>query len=105
MIKYRDFMSLTDDEVKQIITDLFHPKQIVEIKRDDIFGHIHITFDWEWDEETIMTDTVDLTLPTPNHSGITADFSLTIADYNRYNQFLIAKGCNEYLKNNPYLEE
>lgn len=32
-MKYREFLDLTDDEIKQIITDIFHPVKIENIER------------------------------------------------------------------------
>ena len=38
-------------------------------------------------------------------SSIDIDFSLDYEDQFKWRKFLLAKGCDERLKDNPYLEE
>lgn len=52
------------------------------------------------DEDTEITDEITLT-----ESNIIADFSLANGDLRKWKQFLLAKGCDYRLKNNPYIEE
>ena len=103
MLKYRKLTDLTDEEIKFAINDILHPVSIGEIKRDYKWDTIDVdvTTDWGEDGETeLITDTISL-----EHDQI----HLNWIDYNnpdfRWRQFLLAKGCNRLLKDNPYLEE
>ena len=110
-MKYREFLSLTDDEIRQIVTDIFHPKKITCIKRNKTFQEITCKIYMEWgdpaDEDGIytMADTLTLKDPFKNLSGaISVDFSVLGEDYHRFKQFCFAKGISPWLKDNPYLE-
>ena len=87
-MKYREFLDLTDDEIKYILTEIFHPVSIGEIRRD-----------YTWNIE----DEVTLKMPTAYSCGLEVDFSLSKDDIFRYQQFLLAMGCDYRLKDNPYL--
>lgn len=100
-MKYRDFLELTDDEIKFIINDIFHPNKISNIERDKKCKKINvcITTGFQNEEEEFeITDEVELSI-----SGIQVDFAINTDDVIKWKQFLLAKGCNELLKNNPYL--
>ena len=99
---FRELTDLTDDEVKQIINDLFNPISIDDISRCG-YDEILVLFTWKWNDE-IIEDEIRMGVPNINDGGLSADFTLNAKDYIRYNQFLLAKGVNSYLKNNPYLE-
>ena len=101
---FRQITELSDDEIKQIITDLFNPIHIIEINRDNKYQEISVSFLWKWNEEEII-DVITLTMPSIIDDGIRADFSINSKDYILYNKFLLAKGVNLYLKDNPYLED
>ena len=101
--RFRQITDLTDDEIKQIITDLFKPIRIKEIDRWYTYQEVDVSFVWDWDGEKI-TDTVKLTAPTVDNCGIDADFSVNPDDCDKYNKFLLAKGVNPLLQDNPYLE-
>ena len=53
-MKYREFLSLTDEEIRFILTDIFHPIKIENIQRDKEFNEItaDITTDGWNDGET-----------------------------------------------------
>lgn len=40
IMKYREFLSLTDEEIRFILTDIFHPIKIENIQRDKEFNEI-----------------------------------------------------------------
>lgn len=42
MLQYREFLSLTDEEIKFILTEMFNPTKIGKIERDK-----------KWDEITV----------------------------------------------------
>lgn len=105
MLKYREFLSLTDEEVRFILNEIFQPVKVENIKRDKKWNEItaEMTTDgWgveeDSDETTEITDVIELTV-----DGMNVDFSLTSEDILKYQQFLLAKGCDERLKNNPYM--
>jgi hypothetical protein len=104
VMKYREFLDLTDEEIKFILTDIFHPTKIENIYRDAECNEIYadITTDgWDDGEEVFdVTDEVELSL-----NGISVPFSQTPEDDFKWNQFLFAKGCHKLLKNNPYLTD
>ena len=105
MLKYREFLSLTDEEVRFILNEIFQSVKVENIKRDKEWNEItaEMTTDgWgveeDSDETTEITDVIELTV-----DGMNVDFSLTSEDILKYQQFLLAKGCDERLKNNPYM--
>lgn len=100
---FRELTDLTDDEVKQIINDLFNPVKIKQVHKDNKYEKIDVLFEWHWGDE-VEEQSVTLSVPSNDEGGILADFTLNGKDYFRYNQFLLAKGVNYYLKDNPYLE-
>lgn len=103
MLRYREFLNLTDEEIEFIINDIFHPVKVDNIQRDKDFNEItaDITTTWNDGEENFnVTD--EITLATKK---IIVNFSLTKNDLLKWQQFLLAKGCDYRLKDNPYLEE
>lgn len=101
MLRYREFLNLTDEEIEFIINDIFHPVKVDNIQRDKDFNEItaDITTTWNDGEENFnVTDEIELT---PN--TINVDFSIANNDIYKWKQFLLAKGCNVLLKDNPYL--
>lgn len=105
MLKYREFLSLTDEEVKSILTDIFNPVKIENIQRDKTVNEITATITTGgWDDGITHDFEVedDITMTAFN---IYAPFLVSDDDTLLYRQFLLAKGCDERLKNNPYLSE
>lgn len=103
MLRYREFLNLTDEEIEFIINDIFHPVKVDNIQRDKDFNEItaDITTIWNDGEENFnVTDEITLTT-----KKIIVNFSLTKNDLLKWQQFLLAKGCDYRLKDNPYLEE
>lgn len=103
MLKYRKLTDLTDEEIKFAINDIIHPESIGEIERDYQRDQIDVDITTDWGEDgepELITDTISL-----EHDRICLDW----IDHNnpdfRWKQFLLAKGCNRLLKDNPYLEE
>lgn len=104
-MKYREFLSLTDDEVRFILEDIFQPVRVGNFRRDPHVNTITVEMTTDkWDnEETEITDEVRLTLPEPGDSGLDVDFFVSSEDELKWRQFLIAKGCHPLFKDNPYL--
>lgn len=110
MLQYREFLSLTDEEIKFILTEMFNPIKIGTIERDKEFNEITvemITGGWDdgEDGEFEMEDVITLKMPTAYSCGLEVDFSLTSEDKLKWSQFLLAKGCDYRLKDNPYIEK
>lgn len=100
MLHYREFLSLTDEEI--ILKDIFHPINVRNVQRDVEYNEItaDITTSWNDGEENFnVTDEITLTT-----KEIIVDFSLTKDDLLKWEQFLLAKGCDYRLKDNPYLD-
>ena len=116
MAMAKRFTDLTDDEIRQIVMDIFQPKKITCIERrkrdDEIICKIYT----EWgtgkeNDETIVTADI-LTLKDPFRYGrraIQVDFSVTEKDYRMLKQFCFAKGVTAHYdspaKNNRYMKE
>ena len=110
MLQYREFLSLTDEEIKIILTEMFNPTKIVNIERDKEWNKITVemtTGGWDDGEggEFEIEDIITLKMPTVYDCGLEVDFSLTSEDKLKWEQFLLAKGCDYRLKDNPYMEE
>lgn len=75
---YREFMDLTDDEIKYIIKDIFpYTTKIDNIIRDPQFNQISCDI-YIMEEYPDIPDTLDLMVPAFGEEGITThDFSLT----------------------------
>ena len=101
MLKYREFLSLTDEEIKYIVRDIFpYTKDINNIERDERYDIISCDI-YIMEEYPEYADTLDLSLTDIK----THDFTLTNGEVLKWKQFLLAKGCDYRLKNNPYMEE
>jgi len=108
-MKYKEFLSLTDEEIKTIVHEIFNTEKIDNIKRDVEWQEItcDITTGGWSDEESgqfSTTDELTLKMPTLTNCGIQIDFSVDSDDTKKWRQFCLAKGCNDYLKDNPYIE-
>ena len=107
--KYREFLSLTDEEVKYILTDLFHPIKIENIFRSEDFNEIYadITTDgWESfndDGNKVENVLIDTVILRPN--SLYVDFSIYDSDLIKYKQWLFSRGVCDLLRDNPYLKE
>ena len=111
----RDFMSLTDDEIRQVVNDIFQPKKITCIRRhkrdDEITCKIYT--EWEGDKDIGEDDFViadELTLMDPFTYGVDAihiDMSVGPEDYRILKQFCFAKGIRPtwIIDDNPYLKD
>lgn len=101
MLKYREFLDLTDEEITFIIKDIFpYTSRVDNIERNQRSNTISCDI-YIIEEYPDYAYTLDLSL-----SGIeTHDFTLTHEEEWKWKQFLIAKGCDYRLKDNPYMKE
>ena len=118
MVERRTFLSLTDEEIRQIVTDIFNAKKVTCIKRSKMYDEISCKIYTEWestdDDGNTVTELCDdiLTLRNPFNYGegaLCVDFPLRRDDYDRLRSFCYAKGIYgiqiEWLINNPYMEK
>lgn len=113
---FRKFTDLSKDEIKQIVTDIFHPKKITNIETHKRDEEITCTIYTEWesydDDGHLETDLIPdtLTLRNPFEYGdnaIHVNFLVGYDDYLKLKQFCFAKGIfsEDWVKHNPYLQE
>lgn len=101
MLRYREFLDLTDEEIKFIIKDIFpYTRKVDNIKRDKKWNQMSCDI-YIMEEYPNFSDTLNLSLNTIK----THDFILTDGELLKWSQFLLAKGCDHRLKDNPYMEE
>lgn len=112
--KQREFLDLTEDEIRQIVTDIFYPKKITCIKKSKKYNEITCKIYTEWeteDEPIICADEIGLTNPfnlSDASEAISANFTLYASDIQKLKSFCFAKGIYganiDWLINNPYME-
>lgn len=105
-MQYRELTDLTDDEITFIVNEIFHPKKIENIARDEKCKEITCDITTTWGDGTVedpYTDITDEIGLTENELGV-YDFQVFEDEKLRWKQFLVAKGCNYLLKDNPYLK-
>ncbi len=111
----RRFVDLTTDEARQIVTDMFAPKKITNIKKSKKYDEITCTIYTEWETtdddgklvKEIIPDDIELRNPFDYGEGaIWAQFQITSEDYKKLKQFCFAKGVYgesiDWLLDNPY---
>lgn len=102
MLEYKEFITLTDYEITFILTELFNPVNISNITRDSKWNIITADIETDgWNNGEELINIVDTVTLSPN--DISVDFALTDEDLLKYRQYLLARGCNYLLKNNPYI--
>lgn len=114
-MEYREFLSLTDEEVKQIVTDIFAAKKVMNIKRSKKWDEITCKIYTEWEttdddgKEVIELIPDELTMCDPfkyNEEALHVNFQLKSSDYIQLKQFCIAKGIlPDWVKDNPYMKK
>lgn len=103
MIAYREFMSLTDEEIKEIMLDIFVTERVDNIQRDEKWGRITCDI-YIMEEYPDCADEIVMELPSVHSCGLsTHDFEIAHEEYWKWQQWLLAKGCDERLKDNPYI--
>lgn len=103
-MRYRDFISLTDEEVIYIVDDIFKPVKIENIVRSTGWNGITCDITTTWGLGTIEDPYEDITDElTLKENGLEINFSTNSNDRLKWKQYLLSKGCNKLLKDNPYL--
>lgn len=99
-MEYRDFSTITDDEIKFIINDLFDPIRIGNIDRtginDNIIVDIFTMPNYPNIKDTITINSGDI---------FSKDFGGLKAERKLYRQYLFSLGMNEMFKDNPYMDK
>ena len=106
---------LSDDDIIRIVTDLFAPKKITDIKRHKWDNCVSCTIYKDWVKEigsvkedvSTYKDRVVLRNPFENDPAIRAGrIVLKSGDLVQFKQFCFAKGIKpDWFDNNPYLAE
>lgn len=96
-MKYKRFLDLTDDEIKDIVTDIFKPLNIGCIERNKDWNEIEVEIVTTWevdeDEDPIeITDTITLRYTSDWCDG----FPVKNNDYWKWIRFLCDKGVSPY---------
>jgi len=107
---YKKFTDLSKDEIKQIVTDIFHPKKVtnIETHKEEITCTIYTEWESRDEETTLIADTLTLRNPFKyGEDAIDIGFSVNGSDYLKLKQFCFAKGIfhENWVKDNPYLQE
>lgn len=101
-MKYREFLSLTDEEIIFIMKEIFsNTSRVDNIERDEKWNKISCNI-YIMDEEPDFADEIEFDA---NGNMDTKDFMITYDEEFKLKQFLLAKGCDERLKDNPYLSK
>ncbi len=114
-MEYREFLSLTNEEVKQIVTDIFAAKKVTNIKHSKKWDEITCKIYTEWEttddngKEVVDLIPDELTLCDPfkyDENALHVQFPLRSSDYIQLKQFCIAKGIlPDWVKDNPYINK
>lgn len=109
---YRAITDLSDDEIKEIVNELYDPIRIVAIRRGERSVSVDIETTWtnKFDEEFEVEDTVQMTDPFAVDGGIIVEDAGVYDPDDEFKQakfrkFCIAKGVCCLLRNNKYIEE
>ncbi len=107
-MKNRQFMELTDDEIKEITTWIFVPTKIGEIRREDDTIFVSITAEWEKNKEGTeseeIVDDIEFRDPWCNgENAIFAPFEVNNHDLLLLKQFCYAHHVRGWLEDgNPF---
>ena len=101
-MKYRDFLELTDEEIVFIMKEIFpNAFRVDNVERDKKWRRISCDI-YIMEEEPDFADEIEFDA---NGNMSTHDFMITQDEEFKLKQFLLAKGCDERLKDNPYLSK
>lgn len=108
-MKYRELLSLTNEEVEGFLNDLFGEEliEIISIEKNYNLNEIYCELILSWitinedgkECEVHLEDNIEL-----SEGEINVSFGLNVKDQRLWKYFCHAKGINSYLKDNPYLK-
>lgn len=107
---------LSDEDIAHIVTDMFSPKKITNIRRHKRDDYVSCNVYTEWfskdengkEEATVCKDEVELRNPFEYGQGaICAEgIPLNSSDYVKFKQFCFARGMRpDWMENNPYISK
>ena len=112
----RNFSDLTEEEVREIVQDIFKPEKITCVRKYKKDDEIQCKIYTRWGggeqdpEEVVVQD--ELTMRNPFVYGIHSidvDFSIDYDDVQKLKKYCFAKGItfglDDYLHDNPYLKK
>ena len=107
-MEYKNFLDLTDEDIRQIVTDIFAPEKITCIKRNKHWDEISCKIYTIWgDDEEVIAD--ELILKDPfvyGEDAIQVDFGVRYRDYERLKQFCVSRGIYpHWFRHNPYIKK
>ncbi len=114
-MEYKEFLALTDDDVRKLATDMFGAKKVTCIKHSKKWDEItcNVYTEWEGDKEAGEDDFIvkdEITFKDPFVYGANAilggNMPIQASDYKLLKQFCVSRGIYpEWYKNNPYTEK
>lgn len=114
-VKHRKISSLTDEEIKFIVNEIFKPEKITRIKRNKKEDSISCKIYTKWytpdtassETSILISDIVVLRNPFNNGEDAIESYGYPIdrENYKQLKLFCFAKGIfpSEWIENNPYL--
>ena len=104
MAEYRELLDLSDEEIIFIMKDIFDTPKVDGIERDGQSNTITCNI-YIMEEYPDYADEIELTLPgILRNSMETHDFVISPEETLKWEQYLLAKGCDYRLKDNPYID-
>ena len=102
-LRYRDFSSLTDDEIKFICKEILSMKDVGDIERDDEEIEVDVVDGYIEGATGDIFDIDDYVTLTPTKIK-TYNFSLTKQESEDYQRYLFSLGMDWRLKDNKFLK-
>lgn len=107
-MEYRNFGSLRSDEIQEFMDVAMKEFTVDAISYDEVDDSFkvacHSTWESESDDGELISEDLDDTIALYD-DGISADFEVLGNEKRLWQQFLLAKGCDWRLRNNPFLED
>lgn len=107
-MEYRCFGSLRCDEIQGFMDVAMKEFTVDAISYDEIDDSFEVACHSTWETENDNGELVDEVLDDTivlRDDGIYADFEVLENEKRLWQQFLLAKGCDWRLKNNPFLKD
>ena len=100
MIKYREFSTATTEEIREVV-EAMKFKYISHTPTEHGFD-VEVESEWEASVEETMTirDTIEL----KEYGVAVFDFDIGDESYELYHKWILARGFNRYLMNNPFIK-
>lgn len=103
-LRYREFSTLTDDEIKFICKEILSMKDVIDIERDDNEIEVDVVDECVEGATGERFDIDDYVTLTPTEIK-TYNFSLTKQESEDYQRYLFSLGMDWRLKDNKFLKQ